>query len=145
MYSTYSDLVKASSENDIVQLSDDNHDRASDAGVVEEAISKADAIIDSYIGGRYRVPLTEVPRIIGDISAQLAIYFLYERRHRANMPASIMEIYKNLIARLKDIHEGRTSLPIAEIGGSAAQGNGPTKCNKSKKDRLFPWSVLKKW
>ena len=145
MYSTYSDLVKASSENDIIQLSDDNHDRASDAGVVEEAISKADAIIDSYVGGRYRVPLTEVPRTIGDISAQLAIYFLYERRHRANMPPSIMEIYKNLIARLKDIHEGRISLPIAEIGGGADQGNGPTKCNKSKKDRLFPWSVLKKW
>ena len=144
-YSTKEDLIKASSERDIIQLSDDARAKVIDEGVVTEAISKADALIDSYIGGRYRVPLTNVPLVIGDISAQLAIYFLWERRQRQNMPASLMEIYKNLIARLKQIHEGTIDLPIAEIGGGAASGNGPTKCNKSAKDRLFPWSKLSKW
>jgi phage gp36-like protein len=145
-YSTKEDLIKASSERDIIQLSDDARAKVIDEGVVTEAISKADAIINSYIGGRYRVPLSSVPLIIGDISTQLAIYFLWERRHRQDMPQSLMEIYKNLIARLKDIHEGRISLPIAEIGGGSEQGNGPTKCNKSKKDRLFPWDgVLNKF
>lgn len=144
-YSTKEDLIAASSERDIIQLSDDARAKVIDEGVVTEAISKADALIDSYIGGRYRVPLSSVPLVIGDISAQLAIYFLWERRQRQNMPASLMEIYKNLVARLKQIHEGTIDLPIAEIGGGAAQGNGPTKCNKSRKDRLFPWSTLNKW
>lgn len=144
-YSTKEDLIAASSERDIIQLSDDARAKVIDEGVVTEAISKADALIDSYIGGRYRVPLSSVPLVIGDISAQLAIYFLWERRQRQNMPSSLMEIYKNLIARLKQIHEGTIGLPIPEIGGGAAQGNGPTKCNKSRKDRLFPWEKLKKY
>ncbi|MBP5202297.1 DUF1320 domain-containing protein [bacterium] len=144
-YSTKEDLIAASSERDIIQLSDDARAKVIDEGVVTEAISKADALIDSYIGGRYRVPLSSVPLVIGDISAQLAIYFLWERRQRQNMPASLMEIYKNLIARLKQISEGVISLPAAVIGTGSASGSGPAYCNKTKADRLFPPEVLGKY
>ena len=144
-YSTKEDLIAASSERDIIQLSDDARAKVIDEGVVTEAISKADALTDSYIGGRYRVPLSSVPLVIGDISAQLAIYFLWERRQRQNMPASLMEIYKNLIARLKQISEGVISLPAAVIGTGSASGSGPAYCNKTKADRLFPPEVLGKY
>ena len=144
-YSTYEELVKASSEDDVIQLSDDNCDGIADAGVVTEAISKADAIIDSYIGGRYVTPLSTVPLIIGDISTQLAIYFLWERRHRQDMPQSLMEIYKNLIARLKSVHDGQIDLPIMPKGDGTPGGGGQTRCNKTPANRLFPWSVLDKW
>ena len=144
-YSSYEDLIRTSSENDVIELTDDNCDGSADTDVVTEAISKADALIDSYVSGRYRVPLSPVPTVIGDISAQLAIHFLWERRHRQNMPQSLMEIYKNLIARLKQIHEGVIDLPAEKIGGGSASGNGPAYCNKTKADRIFPWSELKKW
>ena len=144
-YSTLNDLIAASSEKDILELTDDARTGEINAGFVSEAISKADAIIDSYVSGRYITPIAApVPLIIGDISAQLAIYFLYERRFRANMPESIMKIYSNLIAQLKSVHDGMMDIP-AETLGNGIMGSGPTRCNKTAADRLFPWSKLNEW
>lgn len=145
-YSTVQDIIAVSSERDVIQLSDDSRVNSIDEGVVAEAISKADALIDSYCSGRYVVPISPVPRIIGDISAQLAYHFLYERRHRQNMPDSMIKIYDRLVVQLKQISEGVTSLPAAMIGTGSVSGTGPAYCNKTKADRLFPWKgTLDKW
>lgn len=145
-YSTVQDIIAVSSERDVIQLSDDSRVNSIDEGVVAEAISKADALIDSYCGGKYVVPLSPVPLIIGDISAQLAYHFLYERRHRQNMPDPMIKVYDRLVARLKQISEGLIFLPAAKIGEGTAEGSGPAYCNKTKADRLFPWKgTLDKW
>lgn len=144
-YSTLNDLIAASSAKDILELTDDARIGEINEGFVSEAVSKADALIDSYVSGRYRVPIAApVPLIIGDISAQLAIYYLYERRFRADMPESIMKIYQNLIAQLKAVHDGMMDIP-AETLGNGIMGSGPSRCNKTAADRLFPWSRLNEW
>lgn len=51
-----------------------------DAAVVTEAITKADAEIDSYCQKFYTVPFTAVPAVVEALSVDLAIYHLYSRR-----------------------------------------------------------------
>lgn len=50
-------------------------------------ISKADAFIDSFLGGVFHVPFREpTPRVIKYISADLATFYLAENIYSSNMP-----------------------------------------------------------
>jgi phage gp36-like protein len=49
-------------------------------------IEKADALIDGKLGGVYSTPFEPVPRLIQDISTDLAIFFMAESLYSSNMP-----------------------------------------------------------
>lgn len=49
-------------------------------------IEKADALIDGKLGGVYKTPFNPAPRLIQDISTDLAIFFLAESLYSSNMP-----------------------------------------------------------
>jgi phage gp36-like protein len=49
-------------------------------------IEKADALIDGKLGGVYQTPFSPVPRLIQDISTDLAIFFMAESLFSSNQP-----------------------------------------------------------
>ena len=120
MYSSLSDLKALQSEDVLLQLSDDN-----DAGVfvivvpfnqpyiaLLQAITDADTIINSYVSGRYSVPIAEpVPAIVKQISANLALCNLYGRRREMDMPEGIAARRKDFMKLLLDIKTERADIP----------------------------------
>lgn len=117
MYSTLSDLKQAESDSILLQLSwdgdtTDSNPAAIDEDVIESAIGSGDAVIDGYLATRYLTPLTTVPELIRTISVDLALFFLYRRRMRSNMPESITKSYDKALVMLKDIAKGVVSLDV---------------------------------
>lgn len=85
----YSDLARvtlaAGGADRLVQIADwDGMNGSGDpvkiAEVVATAIASVDAVIDSYLGGRYQVPIAAPSVLLQDISAAMAVYWMLEKR-----------------------------------------------------------------
>ena len=103
--------LKIGSDADVATIAANSTDTVYgvDTSKVDEAIAKADALIDSYCGEVAEVPFTTVPPIIKQHSITITIYFLYTRR--AVAPEIVKDNYKDAIAHLKDISTGKATLP----------------------------------
>ncbi|MEW6115378.1 MAG: DUF1320 domain-containing protein [Nitrospirota bacterium] len=137
-YCTLDDIKKAIPESNIIQLTDDNGLGAVDQAKVDDAIAYADQIIDGYLRGRYTLPLSSVPGLIGKLSVDLAIFHLYGRKFEMELPEGIMARYKNAIKLLEQIQKGLLSLGIESSSTEA----GHYKTNKTSEDRTFSKDVL---
>jgi phage gp36-like protein len=138
-YSTLDDIKKMLPDELIVQLTDDEATGAINTSRVDEAVSQADAEIDSYCGERYSVPFSTVPDIIKKISVDVAVYNLYSRLVR-EMPEVRAERYRASIKQLEAIAGGKISLgtdpaPQAHSEGRA-ETNRPTDENVFSREKL---------
>lgn len=92
-----------------------------DAAVVDRALADADAMVDGYVGGRYVLPLAEVPPLIADIARTIAIWKL----HTYKPDDKITEDYKDALRILRDISDGKITLNVASNSAPATvEGNG---------------------
>jgi len=93
----------------IVQTTDDNDTDQIDQDKVNACIQQGDALIDSYIRGRYPVPVVEVPfpPMINNLSIRLAAYFLYKRGLYATQPKEIEREYETCNELLDKIKKGK--------------------------------------
>lgn len=91
--------------NDLTGTSDTN---------LDNAISRADDVINSYISNQVTLPLTEVPHTLKGISYDLTIYYLHSRTQSNNVPDMIVKKYDDAIAALKDISAGRAALNFTQ-------------------------------
>jgi len=127
-YSTLSDLKKQLSEDLLIKLTDDHELGIVDQPTIDDAIAGADAEIDSYLAGRYNVPLSPVPVLVRRSSVDIAIYNLYSRRMGA--PEDRVERYNNTTRLLKAISDGKATLgqtpapAETEVGGPKAESPG---------------------
>jgi phage gp36-like protein len=108
-----------------------------DTTKVDEAIAKAEALIDSYCGQVAEVPFSSVPPIIKQRSVTLAIYFLYTRRSMA--PELVRKDYEDAIAHLKDISTGKAALPPV----TAAEVASGQESTISGGERIFTRDKMK--
>jgi phage gp36-like protein len=142
-YCTLDDIKKSIPEANIVQLTDDTGTEVIDQTNVDKAISVADSIIDGYMRGRYSIPLSTVPELIKTIAIDIAIYKLYERRLKLEMPEAMMARYKNALKMLEQIQKGLIKLGIESP--ETGPGQGHYKTNKTTDDRLFNKSLLERF
>ena len=131
-YSTTADIISKIGKQLYDKLTEQTDDADPEPDVrAEQAITDADAIINSYIREVVvTIPMTTVPDLIKQYSRDLAICELYK-----NQPQYIPEQWKdekqNIIRSLRDISNGAASLDtgpeeddqIAKI----AYGNGGKK------------------
>ncbi len=145
MYCILSDILPTVSEAEIARLTDDENGRVINESVVNEAISKGDELINGYLRSRINVlPLSSPPQLVKNISVDLAVYYLYQRRYRTNMPESIENQYKTTIKTLEQIQKGLINLgiePISEEGGQI----GIYRTNKTSSSRLFNKNLLNRF
>ena len=135
MYSTKADTLKQISEAELIQLTDD-----AGTGVINDEIEAkagidADEEIDSYLRKRYNLPLDPIPSRCNKLSVDIKIYNLYGRRQRT--PEDVRIRYKDAIAFLRDVAEGKASLGEDTPGTPAG-----TPVNITSEDRIFSRSKL---
>lgn len=102
-YSTENDLLSMIPVKELAELTTDSGDTP-DSQVVADAISRADAEIDSYVGIRYTLPLTVVPDQLKGLSIDMALYHLYSRRSVA--PTVRRQKYEAALSFLKLVAAG---------------------------------------
>lgn len=138
-YSDIDDIRKLVPEDVLIQLTDDEAAGLVNEQRVAEAISQADAEIDSYCGGRYSVPFSTVPEVVRKISVDIALYTLYCRRVE-EAPAVRTERYRNAIRQLEGIARGLISLGVDPAPSASTDGraetNTPTDGNVFSRDKL---------
>lgn len=136
-YCTLKDILEAVSEDNVIQLTDDEGLGVLNQERVDKAITTAGSIIDGYLGGRYTLPLLTVPVLIKTIAVDIAVYKLYERRFELNMPEAMSNRYKNAIKLLEQIQKGLIRLGIEP----PKTEHGYYKTNKTSEDRIFKKAV----
>ena len=126
----------------LIQLTDDDENPLGviNTTTVAECIADASVQVDSYLVGRYALPLSPLPPIIVSITADLAAYGIYALRPAFDPPKVIQDRRDAALALLARIQDGRmplyepVTLPPA-TGGNAVQFTGP--------DRLFTRDSMK--
>ena len=92
-----------------------------DPVVVERALVDADAMIDGYFGGRYVLPLPEVPPLLADLARSIAIWKL----HTFKPDDKITEDYKDALRTLRDISDAKITLAVPSASAPATvEGSG---------------------
>lgn len=150
-YCTLNDLGKLISENILLQLADDDgvgqfvtEEPINNAySNVLQAINDADTVINSYLAGRYQVPIVTdpIPPVVVQISQNLALCNLYERRRELDMPEGIKNRRDRNIGLLKDIKMERAEIPELE-NTSANITPAPFNVTVSSADVEFPNTLL---
>ena len=116
-YCTQSDIEKLIPSLELAELTTETGSTP-DAATVTEAIAKADAEIDSYLGAVFTLPLSITPARVKSLSEDIAIYYLYVRR--STVPEARQKAYDDAIAFLKLVAAGKATLPSTSI--SPGQG-----------------------
>lgn len=119
VYTTAAALQTRDSEADLVSLTARNGQNTIDASVLEQAIASAQAVIDSYIAGRVRLPLldADVSPAIKHYALIIARYYVYADRKTE----AVVDEYDSAIAWLRDVSTGKADSGVKqtpETGGS---------------------------
>ena len=113
-YITYTDLVMAFGEDEMLQLTDRDRDGASDPLVIEDAIAFADSHIDSYLREQYEVPLALLPANLKGMACDFARYRLYQ-----DQPTELVQSrYDVGCFYLKDVARGLVNLDTGSDSAS---------------------------
>jgi phage gp36-like protein len=109
-YAAQSDLATRYGERELVLVTDKSTPPTGlvDATVVARALADADALIDSFLGTRYAVPISEpAPAVIVSVACQIARYRLHEDRPTEPIRAA----YEDAIRWLERVSQGRANVP----------------------------------
>ena len=113
-YCTEDDLLKMIPQADLADLTVESGE-VPDSLIIAEAIGKAAAEIDAYLGVKYVVPLAAPPDQVKALAVDLAIYHLYSRR--SIVTPVWQQRYEAALAFLKQVETGE--VVIVGPGGEA--------------------------
>ena len=122
----------------LIQLTNDEGGDVINDIVTQEAIVYASTLIDGYLRGRYTLPLNTHFPLLKILCIDIAVYRLYSRRMRDEMPETIENAYKNAISTLRDIQKGIVTLEAeSDLLETSSFNPQEYKTNKDLIDRLF--------
>ena len=143
MYCTIEDLKKALPEAVLIRLTDDTGAGVIDEAKTSEAITSAAEEIDTYIGGRVKLPIAgTTPPIFGKINADIAIYNLYSRV-KEDIPQTRADRYKNAVRLLEKISKGEISIGLQPLPDPPEHYDGAGQVNT--KTKIFDNDTLGKY
>lgn len=121
-YATKQDLVDRFGYEELTQLTDRLTSGHPDDTIIALAIADASAEIDSYLVGRYNLPLTTVPSALSRIASDIARYYLYDDR----MTEQVAKRYDTAIQFLRAVGKGELDLGAAGPGSQVVPASdGP--------------------
>lgn len=126
-YATQQDLVDRFGEEELVQLTDRDNAPATtiDATVVGKALGDADALIDSYVGKQYALPLASAPPILTRYAADIARFYLFGERADKDHP--VRGAFDLALTWLKDVARGLVKLDDGTGSEASAEGGGQVR------------------
>lgn len=135
-YATKENLTARFGEAEILQLADRDGDSIEDSGVIESALADTDALIDSYLGVRYDVPLAPVPAVVTSVAADIARAKLWTDEP----PEGVKEAHKAALGWLQRVADGRAIITGAsgkvEAGASDDAFKSTTGTRRFDSDTL---------
>ena len=121
-YASEADMIDAFGEKEVAELTDRANLGGVDSGVLIAALDAASTEIDSYIGGRYAVPVACVVSMLKTACLDIARYRLYDD--------ALHEVadtrYARTMSFLRDVQAGRAvllcsdGLPAVAVAAGAA-------------------------
>ncbi|MFC1142352.1 gp436 family protein [Pasteurella multocida] len=118
MYATQESLIKRYTA-DVLLTVAMTAQRTLDEAKVQEALEDASQTIDSYLAGRYSLPLKQIPSVLERHCCYIARYFL--EKNRATNQAR--QDYEDSIRYLEKVAAGTISLGISEQGETVESDN----------------------
>lgn len=143
-YCTITDIEKLLPGSQLVRLTDDEAAGAVDTDRVQEAIDSATEVIDSYIGARVKLPLSDSVPVLGKLCVDIAIFNLYSRV-KENIPETREKRYNDAIRFLEKIAEGKISLGVQPPPDPPASGNYDQGSRVSVRDKIFDATTMDKF
>ena len=135
-YSVLTDLQNGLRADALIQLTDDENTGQVNQDVVNEAIARGDAMINSYCSSKFIVPFAvPAPDIIRMLSEDVAIYHLYARRGE-EIPGSVNDKFRNALKQLADIAKGLVDLGVAD-SAEASMDEPDISISTSTANRIF--------
>ncbi|MBK8157984.1 MAG: DUF1320 domain-containing protein [Rhodospirillaceae bacterium] len=133
-YALQIDLERHASVEALISLTDRDQPPAGVVNVatIADALGKATAMVDSYLRGRYALPVNPVPAEINLYTTHIAYYLLHG--NASVYPDAVKADYENAIARLRELANGITMLSAAVAAASDAVSSG---AQYSGDDRKF--------
>lgn len=128
-YATKQDLIDRFGEAELLLLTDRTAAGVVDDEVLGLALADAEAEIDAFLGGRYQLPLVEVPPVLARVAADLTRYRLFA----GNPTETVKQRYQDAVRFLRDLASGEAVLP-GQSGVTQATAGGP---EFSAPDRVF--------
>ncbi len=108
MYASVADLIERFGETEIVELTDLENTGAVDNAMAEQALTDAGAEIDGYLAARYRLPVTDTPRLLSLLCTDIARY----RLQKGVTTEQARQRYEDAVTKLKAIARGEINLPL---------------------------------
>jgi phage gp36-like protein len=129
-YATVNDVTARYPNRDLVQLT--NEDPAAttvNSAPIQTALDDASAEIDGYLDGRFTLPLSDPPAVLGRLCTDIAMYRMQVLRPLRDL-ADARQRYDDAIAMLTRVAAGELTLglaadnqePPAAAGAEATQG-----------------------
>ena len=122
MYATVADLIEAYGEAEVVALTDRTGTGQVVESVATAALARAGDEADSYLAGRYAVPVAPVPPVLAAMVCDIARYRLTGGEAQEADP--ITERYRLAVKWLERVASGAADLPgvgLPASGGTAVQ------------------------
>jgi phage gp36-like protein len=110
------------------------------SSIAQKRIGHADALIDSYTGKIYKVPISPVPDIIADISATMAICYLHKFRSVDSKVWS--DSYDQAVEFLNKVASGDVTLE-GVVAEPASADDLSTSQSFTAQERRFSRDLLK--
>lgn len=117
MYASVADMIERFGEVEIIELTDLEHTGEVVVDVAEQALSDATAEIDGYLAARYRLPVTDTPRMLSVLCTDIARY----RLQKGVSTDQARQRYEDAIAALKSIARGDINLPLSSPPPASAE------------------------
>ncbi|WP_424404550.1 gp436 family protein [Pasteurella sp. PK-2025] len=118
MYATQESLIKRYTADVLLTVAMTTQ-RTLDEAKVQEALEDASQTIDSYLAGRYSLPLKQIPAVLERHCCYIARYFL-EKNRATNQSR---QDYEDSIRYLEKVAAGTISLGISEQGETVESDN----------------------
>lgn len=138
-YTTQQHLIDRVGEAMLIALTDrsDPPIGSIDQGTLGRALGDADAVVDGYLAGRYRLPLVDVPALVTDVATAIALWKLHVTTPEDKVKAD----YEAAIKSLRDIAQGVLRIPGAD--GVSAPVSGAQGVQITDRERPFTADNLK--
>lgn len=129
IYASLAAMTARFGATEILQLTDKENTGSVDTVVLDQAFADAEAEIDGYLEGRYRLPLASVPRVLVTYACDITRYRLYDDR----ATDQVTKRYEAAIKFLAMVAKRQIGLgireddapPVATTGGPSS--SGPTQ------------------
>ncbi|PVX80050.1 gp436 family protein [Paraburkholderia unamae] len=113
-YAAQTDMVSRFGEDEVVAITDRQMSGAIDPDALGDALDTASAEMDTYLSGRYQLPLAPVPRFLVTLCCDIARYQLCVGGTR--LSDDIRDRYRDAVRFLELAAAGKVTLGVTAVG-----------------------------